>query len=119
MVGANWSLNPWQLWYRVPLTYLGEVDFVELTPTQRSRDIHQLVAFHELDWRFFPGAQLRLRYDFSDPDLEVDDDATHRLNLGVDLFPYRYVELQTIARLAMPELGSALADFMLILRSWY
>ena len=77
------------------------------------------MAFHELDFALIAGMNLRIRYDFEDPDLDVRDDAYHRLNFQVDIFPIRFTELQLVGRVLLPDAGVTDGDFLAILRFWY
>jgi hypothetical protein len=119
MAGLTWYLNPWRWWPSFPVTYLGEVDVVHLTPFPTRRTVQQIVAFHEIDWRFMVGALLRFHYDYADPDLDIADDHWQRFVLQLDLFPLRWFEIQLAGRFLFPALGDAGGDFMGILRGWY
>jgi hypothetical protein len=119
MGGLTWYLNPWRWLENLPLTYLGEVDLVHLEPADAGRTIQQLVAFHELDWAVKSGLYVRFRYDFEDPDLDVEDDHAHRLNLQLDLFPYKFTEIQLVGRYLLPVSGANDIDFLMTLRAWY
>jgi hypothetical protein len=46
-----------------------------------------LAAYHELSWLAGNGANLLIEYDWEDPDVDVHDDETHRLALGMQIAP--------------------------------
>ncbi|MCA9664905.1 MAG: hypothetical protein KC503_04930 [Myxococcales bacterium] len=82
----SWAFNPWFFADWLPLTYLGE-----LTVGRHQRQIsgsHQgfLAQMHELDFLVRNGVNLRIKYDFGDPDFDVTGDHYHRLGFGGDLY---------------------------------
>jgi len=118
MVGGSWYFNPWRFWPRFPFTYMGEVDWIQLRNTGDSAPTQQVALFHELDWAPLNGVNLRFRYDFFDPDVDVRNDHEHRLNLQMDFHPFRFTELQTVLVHRLPTQGTASTDFLTILRFW-
>jgi hypothetical protein len=116
MLGATWYLNPWRLWPAVPLTYLGELDWVSVDRGEGV--VQQLAAFHELDWLILNGVNLRLRYDFFDANIAARDDHQHRLNVQMDFFPVRFLELQAVLRQSFAPAAESESEILLIGRGW-
>lgn len=82
--GLYGSLNPWFFSSRIPLTLLGEVD-IGTVQRASGREADQLVWYGELDWLVWNGVNLLLAYDWTDPDREVIDDHSGRIQLGGQL----------------------------------
>jgi hypothetical protein len=118
MLGATFSFNPWFYAARLPLTYLGEVDWVALGGQPGDRTVNQVVAFHELDYTIRDGVLARLRHDFIDPDTEVVDDHINRVSLQFDIWPVRHVGFQLVGRLQVPSFAAPSPDFLAMFRAW-
>ncbi|MEZ4472479.1 MAG: hypothetical protein R3F60_17135 [bacterium] len=78
----------------LPLLYLGQYMVNHQAP-EDGRSFTGLAAFHEVDWWIMQGLNLRLRYDWSDPDVELKFDSAHQLTASLDVYPTPYVELIT------------------------
>ncbi|HEX6790749.1 MAG TPA: hypothetical protein VF247_05510, partial [Candidatus Krumholzibacteria bacterium] len=79
--GVYGSFNPWYFSMKVPLTLQGEIDYGTL---QRASGLEasKLAAYGELDWMAWNGVVVLLAYDWSDPDRDVVDDDSGRVQVG-------------------------------------
>lgn len=79
--GVYGSFNPWFFSTGIPITLQGEVDF---GTAQRASglDADKLVMYGELDWMAWNGVNLIVAYDWADPDRDVVEDESGRLQLG-------------------------------------
>ncbi|MFN3199165.1 MAG: cytochrome c3 family protein [Bradymonadia bacterium] len=88
--GANWALN--LMWYDIlPIMYLGELNYTH--SGLDGRDRNGMNAFHEVEVRATRGVQLKLRYDWRDPDTQFIDDHLHRYIVGVQWYPVSFLEV--------------------------
>jgi len=78
------SLNPWYYYRGVPLTYQVEVDFGRFQRAS-GRQSEKAVVYQELDWLAWNGVNFLVAHDWADPDREVMDDESHRLQGGVQV----------------------------------
>jgi hypothetical protein len=78
------SFNPWYYADRIPLTLQGEID---IGTAQRisGQEADKLVWYGELGWLVWNGVNLILAYDWADPDRDVVDDHSGRLQFGGQL----------------------------------
>lgn len=108
---------------RLPLTLLGEVAVGRRQrPLSGSESTHS-AALAELDWLVANGVNLRLKYDFSDADTEVEADHLHRVGFGFDLNPIPNLTLTGQVRLGVAPTGSGEggeggADAIFFLHGW-
>lgn len=82
--GVWGAFNPWRYWRSVPITWQGELDYGTF---QRASGLEsdKLAAYTELDWLAFNGINFLVAYDWADPDREVVDDESHRVQAGVQV----------------------------------
>lgn len=114
------QFNPWRWSDYIPLTFLGEFAL-----GTRQRPISGVSALHyaamgEADWSVMNGLNLRAKYDFVDPDVEVSDDHVHRIGSGVDWHPIPNVTLTMQTRWGIPASGGGdmIPDIIMFLRGW-
>jgi len=116
--GVWGSFNPWYYWRGVPLTWQGEIDFGSF---QRASGLEsdKAAAYTEIDWLAFNGINLLLAYDWADPDREVMDDESHRVQAGVQVIVVPGVTLDGRIRGLIPatDQGSD-TDLFLQLHFW-
>jgi hypothetical protein len=88
------SFNPWYFATHLPVTLQGEVDFGS---AQRASglDEKKLVMYGEIDWSVWNGVNLLAAYDWDDPDRDVADDESGRLQFGGQLTVYPGVTLDS------------------------
>ncbi len=86
--GANWS----------KFTYFGEIDREtlddEITQEGARRGLRRTASYHELDYLAVRGVDLKLIYEFIDPDREISGDSLTRLSGGVEFFPVPSQEIR-------------------------
>ena len=86
--GANWS----------KLTYVGEIDWEtlddEIGQEGARRGIRRMASYHEMNYLMVRGVDLKMVYEFIDPDREIRDDSLTRLSWGVDFFPVPHQEIR-------------------------
>jgi len=82
--GVYGSFNPWFFSARIPLTLLGEID-VGTVQRESGREADQLVWYGELDWLIWNGVNMIVAYDWTDPDGDVIDDHSGRIQFGGQL----------------------------------
>jgi hypothetical protein len=90
--GVYGSFNPWNYWSRVPLTLQGEIDWGTVQRAS-GREAEKLVWYGELDWLVWNGLNLLVAYDWADPDRDVVDDHSGRIQLGAQIVVYPGVTL--------------------------
>lgn len=82
----------------VPVTLLGEVALGRRQRPRSGRGSTHTAAMAELGWLVINGLNLRLKFDYSDADTEVEADHVYRLGLGFDLNPIPNLTLTAQAR---------------------
>ena len=86
--GANWS----------KFTYLGEVDWETLDDEMARegvrRGVRRTASYHELNYLAVRGIDLKMIYEFIDPDREINDDSLTRISGGVEFFPLPHQEIR-------------------------
>ena len=114
------ALNLWAIDDSIPLTWLAEFAL-----GRRQRQLSGLstlhnAAFVELDWLALNGLNIRFKYDFVDPDIEVSDDHVNRIGAGFDFHPVPNVTLTGQARMGITSSGSGEppVDFIFFARGW-
>ena len=91
VASGEWGLNL-EIITGLPLMYLGQYMVNHRAP-EEARSFTGLAAFHELDWWIVQGLNMRLRYDWADPDVELKFDSAHQLTVGFDFYPTPFVEV--------------------------
>ena len=79
--GLYGSFNPWYYADRIPLTLQGEVDFGTFQRIS-GNEAEKLVWYSEFGWLLWNGFNMILAYDWADPDRDVIDDQSGRLQFG-------------------------------------
>ena len=116
---VQWGLNPWFWFPKLPLAYLGELAYGTLQRPYSGRSTAQNAAYHDLSYMPVNGITLHLKYDFWDPDREVEQDHLHRLGLGVEWVPVPSLTLRADARQATVAGGQGGADAFVHLHGWF
>lgn len=75
---------------------LGEADWIREEDQNEDRD--QLVTYSELDYEIVDGWNVKLAYEFFDPNLDIDENERDRVVIGLDSFPTSFVQLQLLYR---------------------
>ncbi len=118
---VQWGFNPWYYLEWLPLTYMGEVAFGRKQRAYSSTHAWQLAVYQEIDWLAFNGVNFRIKYDYTDPDIEVRDDHHHRVTFSGDLILLPGLALRSEMRMQTLHApgASAAGDGLLYLRGWY
>jgi hypothetical protein len=83
------------------VTVFGEVDLIE--NKIGSAKVTGLVSYVELDYILTPGLDLKVAYEFYDPDKEIKTGSTSRYAFGVEFFPLPGVEARPMYRIVKDE----------------
>jgi hypothetical protein len=81
-----------------PLVWLGEVDYVDddsFAPSGRKL----LAGLGEVNWRMQAGHNLKLSYEYLDPDDDTDEDHQTRLSAVYEMTPIQFLQLRLGARI--------------------
>ena len=79
------------------LTVFGEADIIHAK--QAGQSVNGLVTYVEADYVVTPGVDLKLTYDYFDPDLDLKTGASSRYSVGVEFFPISGVEVRPVYRI--------------------
>lgn len=122
--GANWSVNlheavhPWKWgseW--LPIIYLGEFD-IRITSPEDAEGRTGITAFHEINVWPYDGINVKLRYDWQDPDISFLDDHRHRYTVGVEVHPVTGIEVIVQYRINDEPAGRANNEALVILHGF-
>lgn len=84
-VYAAWRRGNWAL--------LAEIDYiVDMGFPEGQRN--QLASFFEANWRYRQGHNLKLTYEFLDPDDSLDEDQQNRWSLVWEVFPIQFLQFR-------------------------
>jgi hypothetical protein len=83
------------------LTLTGEADLMKRDSGGVTVD--GLVTFLEAAYVVIPGLDAKAGYEFLDPDIDVKNGSTSRINLGVEFFPLPGVELRPVYRFVLDD----------------
>jgi hypothetical protein len=117
-LSVQWGVNPWFYSDQVPLTYLGEIAAGTFQRLGNGSGAFQAASTQELNYAPFNGLNVKLKYDYTDPDFEVANDQLNRVGLGFDLTFIPGLRLTAMGRaIFIPEAGAE-ADFFMFVRGW-
>lgn len=74
-----------------PVTWLAEVDYIIDEGTSTGRR-HLWATFVEANWRYRQGHNLKLTFEWFDPDDDVDEDEQNRLSVVWEYAPIQFVQ---------------------------
>jgi hypothetical protein len=80
-----------------PFTLFGELDLLESKQSGSKRT--GVVAYTEANYVVTPGLDLKLAYDFYDPDRDVKSGSMSRYSVGLEFFPLGGVEVRPMYRI--------------------
>jgi hypothetical protein len=83
------------------LTLLGEADFIKVK--NPASDVTGLATFVELNYVLTPGVDLKLGYDFYDPDKDLKTGSLSKYSVGLEFFPLPGVEIRPVYRFVKDE----------------
>lgn len=78
--------------FQKKLIYLGEIDW--LKDETLLSDITSEATTHKLNYLLGRGLWFTATYDFYDPDINLKTGKTSRYGLGIDYFPYGFLEIE-------------------------
>lgn len=84
------------------LTLLGEVDMIRLKQLSGSA-VSGVVVYGEASYGVTPGVDLKIGYDFYDPDRDIKSGAMSRYSVGLEFFPIAGVEVRPMYRILVEE----------------
>lgn len=87
------------------LTWLGEVDWVRVSPPGGAPDTTGLVASHEIACQVTPGLDLVAAYSFHDPDVDLETGIEERWSGGFELFYNPFAKLSVLVQSYRSEPG--------------
>jgi hypothetical protein len=96
-VDANRRVHGGWAGFRIKdFVFLGEADWIWDEELTRDRD--QFVTYVEADYEVIDGWNLKVAYEFYDPDRNVDENERDRVITGVESFLTSFVQLQLFYR---------------------
>lgn len=84
-----------------PLAVFGELDWIKTRSDAGT--LAGLTSYVEADYLLVQGIDLKLAYDFYDPDLDVKTGSRSRYSMGVEFFPLAGVEVRLLYRFVREE----------------
>ncbi len=90
--GIQWAIN------LNPFVYYGELDLRRVI-LEGEDSFNGLVAYNEFNFNFARGVYGKFKYDWGDPNIQLKDDHKHRVQLGLDVHPYTFVDFEAGMRL--------------------
>ena len=90
LYGGFWSVS-----YQT-VVLLGEVDYIRSSGNNAT--ITGLVSYVEGSWLVTPGIDLKLAYDFYDPNIDYKTGSQSRVSVGCEFFPIEGVEVRPMYR---------------------
>ncbi|MBI3186223.1 MAG: hypothetical protein HYZ28_29140 [Myxococcales bacterium] len=99
-------------------TILAEADHVldRQSPSEEPESREQWAFYGELDVLIRRGLNLRVGYDFNDPDLAVPEDQRERFNFSLDVFPLQFLRASVTYHLRrdIPQKVAGNQDLLLV-----
>ena len=80
------------------ITVLAEGDFIRNTGPGATKDSTGVVMFVECDYVVTPGLDLKVAFDYFDPDKDLKSGSVSRFSFGFEFFPITGVEVRPIYR---------------------
>ena len=100
--------------------YLGEIDWAKNYP---STSITSQAVFQEVSYELRQGVSILARYEYFDPDLANANGALTRWDLGIDLFPASFGEIQLHLRQPVVEqngnMDTSPIEVFIQLHTWF
>ncbi|MBI2429978.1 MAG: hypothetical protein HYV29_14510, partial [Ignavibacteriales bacterium] len=81
------------------LTLLGELDFIQSFNTALTRTVTGNILYTEANYILFEGFDLKLGYEFYDPNVDLADGTASRITIGAEFFPLTGVEVRPLYRI--------------------
>ena len=115
--GAYGAVNPWYYSRGIPLTYQAEFDYGRFTRGSGNQS-DKAAFYQQLDWIAWNGLNFLMAHDWVDPDREVLDDESHRVQAGVQIVVVPGVTFDGRLRYLVPAAGGSDADLFFQLHLW-
>jgi len=80
------------------LTLLGEFDMIETRNPVLARQVTGNILYTEANYLLSSGIDLKLGYEFYDPNTKLKDGSISRITIGAELFPLSGVEVRPLYR---------------------
>jgi len=97
----------------------GEYDMGDNYDADITNELKSSYLMLKATYRFMVGVEGIVRYDMIDPDKDSDMDSMSRLILGVEYFPYSFIELRPQYRFNFEDPGVVNNVFVLQFHIWY
>lgn len=81
------------------LTLLGEVDFLQSRNTALAKQVTGNILYTEANYILFEGLDLKLGYEFYDPNIDLQDGTISRFTIGAEFFPLTGIEVRPLLRI--------------------
>jgi hypothetical protein len=81
------------------LTLLGEIDFLQSYNTTRAKQVTGNILYTEANYIVYEGIDLKLGYEFYDPNADLQDGTSSRITIGAEFFPLTGVEVRPLYRI--------------------
>ena len=96
------------------LVFLGEADWIR--DEDQNQDQDRIVTYAELDYKVTNGWNLKIAYEYYDPDQNVDENERDRVITGLETFLTSFVQLQLFYRFnqSIPQNIAQNADELLL-----
>lgn len=98
--GLNLGFIPWAQQYFEKASLLGEIDYLrdELRTLPGDPEVGQLLLYGALNYELLRGVNLRVAYDFADPDTSTSEDSFVRVSTGVEYTVTQFLQLRSFYR---------------------
>lgn len=80
-------------------TLLGEIDFIESRNTTLGKQVTGNIFYTEANYIIYEGIDLKLGYEFYDPNIDLADGTVSRITIGAEIFPLTGVEVRPLLRI--------------------
>ena len=91
--------GPYLMFGLGPVAYIGEYDMFDqenataVNPPDASKWAHGWAMIHHLDVQILQGLSLQARYNYYEPNTDVEKDEFYQITAGVNIFPLPFLEL--------------------------
>ncbi len=100
------------------LTWKGEIDQSQNWP----KGVTAFTSYSELVYKYTQGIHLLGKYDFYDPDKDLQSGAITRYTIGVELFPLNILEIKLQSRFSQIDLDEVVQpypEFLIQFHTWF
>lgn len=81
------------------LTILGEIDYVQTHNTTLNGIVTGTILYTEANYLIFDGVDLKVGYEYYDPNINRQDGSISRITAGAEFFPLTGVEVRPLIRI--------------------